>query len=299
MQDNSNFKILIVDDLALNIEIAANYLKDEGYTLSSVTSGVGALKAAFSKKFDLILLDINMPEMDGYEVCRRLKNDAETKNIPIIFLSALNDIDAITTAFEVGGVDYISKPFNGLELLARVKTQVTLRSYIQEIEEKQSKLAQLAATDSLTGLSNKLRFMSVLKKEVASLSAQNLSLAYISIDHMHKINNMFGYKAGDQVLLKIARIVKDEVRSRDTVARLFGSEFVILMPHTTFDMAKKQIQKIHHTINNIKSNSLKITCSFGLGAYKNDATHEAFIMRCEKMMEEAKASGGNKIVAKP
>ena len=140
--------------------------------------------------------------------------------------------------------------------------------------------------------------MSILKKEVASPSSDNLSLAYISIDHMHKINNIYGYKAGDQVLLKIAKILQESTRSRDSIARLFGSEFVILMPHTPFENAKNIIQKLHFTINQIKSNSLKLTCSFGVSSYKNDATHEAFVMRCEKLMEEAKESGGNKVISK-
>ncbi len=295
MDNETKFKILIVDDVAFNIDVAVSYLADENYAISTVSSPKGALKAAFSKSYDLILLDINMPEMDGYEVCRRLKKDAVTKDIPIIFLSSMDDIDAITKAFEMGGVDYLSKPFNGLELIARVKTQLQLRGYVNELKEKQSKLAKLVATDASTGLSNKIHFMSIIKKEVA-LSTHNLSLIYFSIDHMQKINHLYGYKVGDKVLIKVAKVMEKIVRPRDTPARLFGSEFVILLPKTPYDDARKIVKNIYDTIKTISTSNLNIACSFGVSTFNKDSTYDDFIMRCEKLMLEAKESGGNTIV---
>lgn len=297
MSETEKFKILIVDDQESNIQFVVSFLSDKGYALSSVSSGEGALNSAFSKKFDLILLDIKMPGIDGYEVCKRLKENPSTEHIPIIFLSALDDIEAVTKAFKLGGADYISKPFNGLELQARVHTQVKLRSYLKELESKQSKLAQLAATDSLTGLVNKIYFISVLKKSMA-LSTKRLSLAYISIDHLNKINNMYGYKSGDQVLIKVSKVLQSSARSSDTVARLFGSEFVLLMPNTEIDKAKTLIYDIYAQLSKIKYQTLQITCSIGLSQYKKDLQYEKFIMSCEKLMEEAKESEGAKIVTK-
>lgn len=297
MHENSEFKILIVDDVAFNIEVAVSYLQGEHYSLYTVSSAKGALKAAFSQPFDLILLDINMPEMDGYEVCKRLKNDNQTKDIPIIFLSAMDDIDAITKAFEMGGVDYLSKPFNGLELIARVRTQIQLRKYVKELQEKQGKLAQLAATDTLTGLSNKLHFMSIFKKEFTR-STHNLSLAYISTDHMHKINNMYGFKTGDKVLIKIAKVLQEQSRERDTVARLFGSEFIFLMPKTPFEDAKIIMKELMKKIDKIPSSTIKITCSIGVSSFKDDSSPDSFILRCETLMQEAKELGGNRIISR-
>jgi len=298
MKENSEFKILIVDDERFNIEVVVGFLEIQEYQLAFATNGKDALKAAFAHTFDLILLDVNMPHMDGFEVAQRLKKDNSTKDIPIIFLSALTDISSITRAFEVGAVDYLSKPFNGLELIARVKTQIELRKYILELKEKQSRLAQLAITDNLTGISNRLHFMSIIKKELANLQKEktHLSLAFISIDHMHRVNNMYGFKVGDKLISKIAKVLISSLRKGDSVARLFGSEFVILMPNTSLEAAKHLSKKVLESILKIDIIDMQISASIGLSQYQEPETYEAFILRSEKLMEEGKRLGGNRII---
>ncbi|MEA1918471.1 MAG: diguanylate cyclase [Campylobacterota bacterium] len=298
MRENSDFKILIVDDERFNIEVVVGFLEMQGYQLAYATNGVDALKAAFAKKFDLILLDINMPKMNGFEVCERLKKETTTKEVPIIFLSALNDIESITRAFKIGAVDYLSKPFNGLELIARVKTQIELRKYILELKEKQSRLAQLAVTDDLTGLSNRLHFMSIIKRETAAVSSSpsRLCLAFFSIDHMHKVNNMYGFKTGDKVIHKIGKLLTTHSRESDFAARLFGSEFVFLMPNTSLEAAKFLVKKIHDAIEKSTMIEMQITVSIGITEYQKGEEFEAFIIQSEKLMEEAKRLGGNRVV---
>jgi len=235
MLDNSKFNILIVDDEIFNIEVVIGFLEDEDYNLFYSTHPREALAKIYEEKFDLILLDINMPDINGLEVCRRIKNDETTKDIPVIFLSAFSDTKTITQGFEVGGVDYITKPFNGLELIARVQTHIELRKYIKELQSKQEKLAQIVATDTQTGLPNRLRFISIIKKETSSIEStpSRLSLAYIKIDNLQKINTLYGYKNGDKVISKVAQIFKENIKKDYTVARIFGSELVILMPNTS------------------------------------------------------------------
>ena len=121
MKTNNNFNILIVDDEKFNIELAAIYLKEEGYQLFFAMNAEVVMQNIATKNIDLILLDINMPGKDGFEVCRILKSETKTKDIPVIFLTSKTDIDSISRAFKVGGVDYINKPFNSIELLARVR----------------------------------------------------------------------------------------------------------------------------------------------------------------------------------
>jgi DNA-binding response OmpR family regulator len=126
--------VLIVDDSPLNLKVLGTTLRKEGFSLAVAKSGIEALKFISKKLPDLILLDVMMPEIDGYEVCRRIKNSVAAKNVPVIFLTAKADTDSIVKGFEAGGVDYVTKPFNTAELLARVRTQISLKKAFDEIK---------------------------------------------------------------------------------------------------------------------------------------------------------------------
>lgn len=139
-------KILVVDDIPKNIQVVANILKNEGYKINVATKGQTVFENIKVNRFDLILLDIMMPEMNGFEVCKRLKQDPEVSEIPIIFLTARSDIESITKGFELGGVDYITKPFNASELVARVKTHILVQEQKEELIRKNIQLQELTAT---------------------------------------------------------------------------------------------------------------------------------------------------------
>lgn len=145
-EQKRNIRILIVDDTSVNIQVVASILKPEGYILSFARNGVSALKIVERKQIDLVLLDIMMPGMDGYEVCQKLKANDQTKDIPVIFLTAKTDPDSIIKGFEMGVVDYVTKPFNGSELLARVNTHLKLKITQQNLEKKNIELKELNAT---------------------------------------------------------------------------------------------------------------------------------------------------------
>jgi DNA-binding response OmpR family regulator len=149
-ENNALFSILIVDDIPKNIQVLGSILRQEGYSVSFATSGQQALAAVLGDRFDLILLDVMMPEMDGFEVCRKLKAGAATHGIPVIFLTAKTDQEDIVKGFDAGGVDYVSKPFNPSELLARVRTHLRLkraddniRRWNRELLEKGEELQRL------------------------------------------------------------------------------------------------------------------------------------------------------------
>lgn len=164
-------KVLIVDDVTKNIQLVANYLKQAGYEINYAISGKSALKHIKKENFDLILLDIMMPEMDGFEVCQKLNSDISTKDIPIVFLTAKTDIDSITKAFEVGGVDYITKPFNKAELLARVKTHLELRQQkkdLKELNATKDKFFSIIAHDLKSPLNQLLALSELLQRELES-----------------------------------------------------------------------------------------------------------------------------------
>lgn len=294
MLDNSEFKIFVIDDEIFNIEVVLGFLEDEGYQLSYNTNPKKALERIYDESFDLILLDINMPELDGIKLCKKIKDDAKTKDIPVIFLSAFSDMATITEAFSVGGVDYVTKPFNGLELIARVNTHMEIRKYIKELQLKQEKLAQLVATDTLTGLPNRLRFLSIIKKETLAIteSPSRLSLAYIKVDNLDRINILYGYKNGDKTILSVSKILKENINENYTLARLFGSELVLLMPNTSLESAFSLSKKLLLSVRETKSD-IKMTCSIGVGEYKSNESYEAFMLRVDKIMQKVSNDGGN------
>lgn len=245
MKKKSDIHILIVDDEKLNIELAAAYLQEEGYKLSFATNATAAIESVLSKNINLILLDINMPKTDGFEVCKMLKADTKTKDIPVIFLTAQTSIEYISRAFEVGGVDYINKPFNGVELKARVKTHLQSMAYLQEIKEKQSKLAQLSITDTLTKLNNSLYFDAQLRTKI--LQDKKYWVLYIKIDNFEKINRIYGFEQANKILKLFAQSLNEVSFSNATLAKLYGVSFGIILK----DYDKKSIKDL---VTSIKKN---------------------------------------------
>lgn len=242
MKTNNNFNILVVDDEKFNIELAAVYLKEEGYKLSFALNAKAALNSIYAKDISLILLDINMPQMDGFEVCKILKEDAKTKDIPIIFLTAQTDIEYISKAFEVGGADYIVKPFNGVELKVRVKTQLQNLAYLEDIKHKQSKLAQLSITDPLTKLSNALYFDSQIK--IKQSEKKDFWILYFKLNKFEKINTLYGFYASNRIIKRVAAILKSKSYSNAIVSKLYGVSFGILLKNYT----KEDILKLYKSI---------------------------------------------------
>jgi len=264
MKKNKDLHILIVDDEKLNIELAAVYLKEEGYKLSFATNAKSAVESALNKDINLILLDINMPETDGFQVCKVLKDDSKTKNIPIVFLTAQTDIEYISRAFEVGGVDYINKPFNGVELKARVKTHLQNMLYFEDIKKKQSKLAQLSITDPLTKLNNSFFFDSQLQSRLNH--SKNFWVVYVKLNNFEKINNFYGFDKAN-ILLKLFGQLLEEVSFKNSlVARLHGTSFGILIK----DYEKKNIKELASSlaIKFLQHKELKKNVNFSIVALR-------------------------------
>ena len=218
--------VLIVDDEKLNVELAGAYLKEEGYRIFFALSGMKALEMVQSEKIDLILLDINMPNLDGFTVCQKLKADSSFADIPVIFLTALNDIDNVTKAFEVGGgVDYIVKPFNPLELKARVKTHLRVLTLMEDLKQKQSRLAQLSISDPFTKLPNALYFESQLK---IALQKEPVWVVQLKIDRLDRLNGLYGFSKTNRVLARFAKLLQQSCYTNAKIARLYGGSFGIL-----------------------------------------------------------------------
>ena len=293
-------KILVVDDTESNIEILLDVLGEE-YDVFVALDGETALEIAREDKPDLILLDIMMPVMDGYEVCKRLKSDDETKNIPVIFITAKTDEDAIEKAYDVGGIDYASKPFKIKELLARVKTQLELQKLIKELEVSKEELKLLASTDSMTKLYNRRYFMEV-SEHILNLKKRNntdLAVMMLDIDYFKKINDTYGHQVGDDVIIAFSEILKESTRKSDIICRWGGEEFVILFPETNAEVLIKIAEKIRKIIANKvlkidNVNDIGITVSIGVSEV-DDLSIKDSIIQADKALYEAKQSGRNKV----
>jgi len=236
---NRRPRILIVDDEMMNIEILNAALEDE-YEISFATSGVDALGIARSTRPDLVLLDVMMPGMDGYEVCRRLKDDRLTLDIPIIFATGLGDQAAEVRGLSLGAIDYVTKPISPVIVRARIHNHL-------ELKRLRDNLAELAVTDALTGLGNRRRLEHALLSETARLarSTEWLSVIMLDIDFFKQFNDTYGHPAGDRCIAMIAAAMNRVVRrAADVTARYGGEEFACLLPAT--DHAEAML--LAHTI---------------------------------------------------
>ncbi len=218
-------RLLVVDDIPLNVQ-ALYQVFQERCEVIVATSGARALELCRSQQPDLILLDVVMPEMDGFEVCQQLKADPATRAIPILFVTAQDSPEDETRGLELGAVDFITKPINPAVVRARVNTQLTLKA-------QSDFLRSLAFVDGLTGIANRRQFNERLDSEWGAClrSAKPLGLIMLDVDHFKNFNDHYGHEAGDECLQAVARALKGvSGRSRDLVARFGGEEFVALVP---------------------------------------------------------------------
>lgn len=218
-------RILIVDDVPDNIRVLSRMLVDDGHAISAATSGRQALKLAASCDPDLILLDVMMPEMDGYRVCAALKEDPLLRTIPVIFITALSDVEDETRGLQLGAVDYITKPFKEAIIRVRVGTHL-------ELKRQRDILERLSHLDGLTGIPNRRAFDARLDEEWrrSIRSGDPLGAAMIDVDLFKQYNDAHGHLEGDDCLRLVARALTSVLnRGGDFVARYGGEEFVCLI----------------------------------------------------------------------
>ncbi|HAJ95191.1 MAG TPA: diguanylate cyclase response regulator [Actinobacteria bacterium] len=303
MVDDNVFKekiplILIVDDIAKNLQVLGTVLSKKNYKIAAANNGEQAISIANNTLPDLILLDIMMPGINGYEVCARLKKDPKTKDIPIIFLTAKIELDDIVKGFETGAVDYIAKPFNSVELLVRTKTHLELKISRDLLKIKNEQLKKLSITDSMTGLYNHRYIIDSLSERIAEAKRykQPLSIIMFDIDYFKKVNDNYGHTFGDYVLVRISTIIEESVRKTDIAGRYGGEEYLIIFTNTDIKNAYKTSERLRKSIEKEKweKAGLAVTVSGGICELKDEDCPK-LIMKADNLLYKAKKNNRNRI----
>ncbi|WP_084254069.1 response regulator [Methylobacter marinus] len=295
-------KILIVDDMPINIRALGEVLRSRYDIIVAISGEQALLMAESDQPPDLILLDIEMPSMDGRQVCRCLKSNEKTRHIPVIFITGHDEVSEVMAGFESGAVDYISKPFNISVVQARVQTHL-------ELKKQRDLLKQLASIDALTGIPNRRMFDEYFAREWrrSMRSASPLSLIFMDVDYFKPFNDNYGHAEGDRCLENIAAILSDTLkRVTDFVARYGGEEFVAVLPEMNFDGAveiaeamRKNVadSNIPHAYSGVAD---RVTLSLGVSSVvpATDLSPEDLIKTADEALYIAKENGRNQIGAK-
>jgi diguanylate cyclase (GGDEF)-like protein len=314
-------KILIVDNSPLSIKLAGEILREK-YDISIATNSIKAIERAKIEQPDLILLSVEMNDIDGYTVCAILKDNDLTKDIPVIFVNSSNNVEDVIKGFSVGGVDYILKPFNPIEVSFRIKNHLELkkskeevRKYASQMEKlnellkrKNDKLLKLnrqlaknAKTDILTNIMNRRGMLEVLKQEEQRKKRNNKKFSVIicDIDHFKIINDTYGHECGDKVLKKISKLFVSSIRKSDSVCRWGGEEFLFLLPETLEEGALCLAENIRKKINKMqmsyKGEKILVTMTFGIAEY-DETSIDSTVKKDDDALYNGKNSGRNRSI---
>jgi diguanylate cyclase (GGDEF)-like protein len=299
-----SYKILVVDDNPDNVDLLTQYLTGLGYEVVPAYDGEEALMIAARVKVDLVLLDVMMPKLSGFDVCRKLKATDETGFIPIVLVTVRDDTQSKLEGFAAGADDYITKPFDIEELSARVKSLLHIKRLQDELREANVRLAEMSVTDGLTGMYNHRYFVEQLEVEInrSRRFRRPLAVIMLDIDHFKKVNDTFGHMFGDYVLRKVSEVFQRTVRAGDVVARYGGEEFAILATETdgAAALAERIRSAIETTDFHFEGQQTKVRISAGVCQAVAGSVEDGgeLLRQADEALYEAKQGGRNRVIVK-
>lgn len=304
------FPILIVEDDPVSRMLLEKTLVKAGYEVAAVTNGREALESFSKKFFPIVLTDWMMPEMDGLQLCRAIRKNISTGYVFIFMLTARGSTDDMVAALEAGADDYLTKPFNRAELIARLKTATRILELEKSLKDANEEIRILSITDTLTKCYNRTYMDEQLPKELKRAVRYHhpISLVMLDIDHFKKVNDTYGHQAGDEVLKELVKSINKLIRSDvDWVARYGGEEFLVVFPETNFERAAVLVERLRRAISQktiqIKEEEIRITASFGVSGFTSstslkEISYEAMISLADKSLYQAKREGRNRVVGR-
>lgn len=299
--ENQSQTILIVDDAKEDILVLSRLLKDQANIIFA-TSGEDGLQKTLAHRPDLILLDISMPGMDGFEVLRHLTTNPETAEIPVIFVTVIPDTQNEEKGLNLGAVDYITKPFAPVVVRARVRIHLKLRSVALALKEANTRLTHMAMTDPLTGVFNRRHFLEAAAIELVRLRRHHhpVSLIIMDIDHFKTVNDRYGHDIGDRVLVHTAEACSSLLRINDVFGRIGGEEFTALLPETQLEEAEQIAKRLCALLSETRIETsygrLTYTASFGVTPIReSDQTCQQALKRADQALYHAKHNGRNQV----
>jgi diguanylate cyclase (GGDEF)-like protein len=301
----TDFTIAIVDDDAAIRRLVRFYLKGAGYQTLECTTGVEARDALKNEPWDLVILDRRLPDMDGVVLAQELRALSDFRTRYIIMLTGEDEQEDKVQGLTLGADDYITKPFQYAELLARIRAGKRIVDLQKELLETNKRLELLSITDGLTKLHNHRYFQDELARafEESQRYQRPLSLAMIDIDFFKKFNDTYGHAVGDDVLKRAAELYRSSVRSTDLVARYGGEEFAVMMPETALEDAIAFAEKIRSMIETTpletQAGALNVTVSLGVASVPQSRIRSAkeLIVAADKALYRAKRNGRNQVQA--
>lgn len=265
--------------------------------------GLEGFKKLLSSPVDIILCDLEMPRIDGFKFLSMMKSRPELQDTPVIMLTGRDDRDLKIKGLDQGASDYITKPFDAEELVARVRVHLKIKNLQDDLKRTNELLLELSNTDHLTGLFNRRYLMEALGKEVqrSTRKGGNLSLVILDIDHFKQVNDQYGHLQGDIVLQKVALLLQKELRNYDIAARYGGEEFIAVLPDATIEEAVFVANRVRSSVQTTRFSGelsqLALTISLGVAMFSKDdnITVDSFIKLADDALYRAKANGRNRV----
>ncbi len=304
--ENQSRNILVVDDDPQSLRISKATLEHEGYNVKTADSGEQALEEIQSFQPHLILLDVSMPGLNGIETLRKIRR--KERYISVIFLSGKSNPESVIKGLDAGANDYIRKPFDISELLARVRTQLRIKDLNDRLKAANEQLKELVDTDDLTGLFNMRSLYQKLDFEIerARRYDRKVAVVMMDLDHFKQVNDSNDHLFGSYVLAQVGKIIKDNMRKVDFAARYGGDEYLIVLTEINEEGARTFCQRLCDTIaqTRFEKDCFKVDLTASLGfAVANPSRQEidsrSLVRAADRALYDAKEQGRNRVVSKP